>query len=788
MKIRKTWFLWFMAIGILAVLPLIIYICLPLSKEIFANSQTSLKITDRHGILLREVLSPDGGRNSWLSYQEFPEIVVNAVINTEDKRFFSHIGIDIRALGRAMIQNLRSRRVVSGASTITQQLVKQRFGYPRTLAGKIHEMLMALRVERQFSKPEILTHYLNRVSFSNQVFGIDAAARLYFGKPARHLSLAESVFLAGIIQAPSRLNPYSHFAAALKRQKQLIEQMYQRKLIDQTSYQIAKREELRVIPRQVNFKAPHFCEVILSKVAAQVNSLSVIKTTLNYYLQEKVEEIIATRIDELKEYNVTNAAVLVLNNYNGDILAFAGSRDFFDESIAGQVNGVLALRQPGSTLKPFTYHLALEHGYTAATLIPDIQEYPAAPRSFLPENYDRKFHGPVRLREALACSYNIPAFRVLQDIGVDALYQRLREFGFESLQELPSFYGPGLTLGDGEVTLLELVKAYSIFARRGKAMTERYILALNHQPVEPPAPERQIFPPQGMYLMTHILADRQSAIPAFGENTPLNLPFQTAVKTGTSKDYRDNWTIGFTRDYTVGVWVGNFDGTPMRKVSGITGASPIYRDVMLALYRYFDPYSVLADPPSSIVRARICPLSGELINQDCPHTIDEIFLEGSEPTQQCQIHKAYWVDARDGLLTDPASPNAVKKVFTHFPPMYQAWARDNGFPDPPAQRSPFEDARKEDALAVKIVHPNDGDVYAIDPVLRREYQTIQLSAVVESGVSEVFWYVDGKQYETVQTPFQADWAITPGAHRIHAEGQRDGTPVRSQDITIYVVE
>ena len=314
----------------------------------------------------------------------------------------------------------------------------------------------------------------------------------------------------------------------------------------------------------------------------------------------------------------------------------------------GRVNGILSLRQPGSTLKPFTYQLALERSYTPATLLPDIQDFPAAPRSFLPENYDRQYHGPVRLREALACSYNIPAYRVLEAIGVGALYHRLHQFGFDSLRERPSFYGPGLTLGNGEVTLLELTRAYSILARGGKAVKERYFLdtssssspdiqqfatlnsqlaTRNPQPaIRNPQPDIQLFSPRIIYILTHILADRQAAVPAFGEYTPLELSFQTAVKTGTSKDYRDNWTVGFTRDYTVGVWVGNFDGSPMRKVSGITGAAPIYHDVMLALYRDYNPVSLLSDPPEGIVTARICPLSGKRVHEDCPHAIEEVFF------------------------------------------------------------------------------------------------------------------------------------------------------------------
>lgn len=800
-------------LGLLWAAVCILYLYMPFANDLFAfNIGTSLKITDRHGIMLRETLSVEGGRTTWLRYEELPESVIRAIIATEDKRFFVHIGVDVLALGRALWQNLRSGHIVSGASTITQQLVKIRFGYPRTILGKLQEIWMALRLERQFSKQEILTQYLNRVNFSNQTYGIESAAKLYFGKPARHLSFAESVFLVGLVQAPSRFNPYRNTSQAIQRQQALLERMYRRHAINDTQYQLARQEKIRLVPQQTNFKAPHFCNMILERLiqdtrempairerkqsrgSSGIQVIAEVKTTLDYYLQEQVENIVAARISELDAYNVTNAAVLVLKNDTGDILAYVGSRDFFNDAISGQVNGVLALRQPGSTLKPFTYQLALERSYTPATLLPDIQEYPAAPRSFLPENYDRKYHGPVRLREALACSYNIPAVRVLESIGVEALYQRLHDFGFESLCELPSFYGPGLTLGNGEVTLLELTRAYSTLARQGIDVPERAILEVKPNSTYAtcaPQPATQRFSPRVIYLLTHILADRQAGIAAFGENTALELPFQTAVKTGTSKDYRDNWTIGFTRDYTIGVWVGNFDGTPMRKVSGITGAAPIYRDVMLALYRDHPPAPLLDSPPPGLITARICPISGDLVTEDCPHGIEEFFLEGTQPTDPCEMHRAYWVDERDGLLTEPNAPHSVKKVFLHFPPLYQSWAHDRGYPTPPTQVSPYarvagkQNARQE---TIQIVRPNDGDVYTIDPVLRREYQTLQLSAVVPSGITRIVWYVNDEPWETVKAPFRTAWAIRPGAHRIYAEGENQGESIRSREITVHVIE
>ena len=773
------------------------YLHLPLDPKYFiVHEGTSLNITDRHGMVLREVLSAEGGRTYWLSYEQVPEKVRHTLLHIEDRRFFSHSGVDFLALGRAVFQNLWAGEVLSGASTLTQQLVKNRFGYPRTLWGKFQEVLTAWRLEATLSKEDILTQYLNRVAFSNQVFGIEAASRLYFGKPAEHLSLAESVFLIGLIQAPSRFNPYRHFERAQQRQQALLQRLHAQGRISDNEYRLAHHEEIRLIPKQVNFKAPHFCEMLLSKMKEEGGALreaSSVTTTLDYYLQERVEDIINKRLEELKDYHVTNAAVIVLDNAGGEILAWVGSKDYFDDSISGQVNGALALRQPGSALKPFTYQLALERAYTPATLLPDIEDLPRAARSFVPENYDRQYHGPVRLREALACSYNIPAFRLLEEIGVDTLYQRLKTLGFDSLQEEPSFYGPGLTLGNGEVTLLELTRAFSILARGGNILREKYVL--EKEPGDGVSPEEQLLSSRTSYLIAHILADRQAAAAAFGENTPLELPFVTAVKTGTSKDYRDNWTVGFTREYTVGVWVGNFDGSSMRKVSGISGAAPIYRDVMLALYPNYTPPDFLAEAPEGIVKARICSLSGKLLHEDCPHGIDELFLEENMPTEVCDMHRAYWVDSRDGLLTETNSPYAVKTVFIHFPPLYQSWAQKMRYPQPPTEYSPFSrfavsagEYGADHHRQIRIVHPNNGDVYAIDPILRREYQSLQLSAIVFPGVSELRWYVDDGLWETVSSPFRSSWPLVPGTHHIHAEGEFNGRQVRSSQISVHIVE
>jgi penicillin-binding protein 1C len=449
---------------------------------------------------------------------------------------------------------------------------------------------------------------------------------------------------------------------------------------------------------------------------------------------------------------LSNGAALVLDNATGDILAMAGSSDFFDETRDGQVNAAIALRQPGSTLKPMTYGLALEKGLTAATLIEDAPGgFETLEGVFAPENYDERYHGPIRLRSALASSYNVPAVAVLDLLGPDLLHRRLKETGFESLDKTPGYYGIGLTLGNGEVTLLELVRAYAAFARGGLYAGERFVSGVagkNGRSLEFPGPEkpRRVYSPQAAYLITHILSDRDARVPTFGYLTPLNLPFPAAAKTGTSKDFRDNWTIGYTPRHTVGVWVGNFDGSPMHNVSGITGAGPVFRDLMLLLGAG-RPKAEFAEP-SGIVRKKICPLTGRLPSASCPATIEEVFIAGTEPKEEC-----------------PAPHRPGNR--------------------PTRIRASLEKRRPP----LAIDSPLDGDVFKIDPVLRPEFQVIRLraSSAEESGVRAVEWWVNGRRAGSSRFPFSISWLLRPGSYEIRARAVLENGAIESRPIRIRVL-
>jgi penicillin-binding protein 1C len=717
----------------------------------------SLRLTDRNGVLLRDVLSDEGGRCRWVRLEEISPHLVRATLVAEDRNFFLHDGIHLPSVARASVQNLRKKKIISGASTITQQVVRNIERNRRTWITKIVEAWLAVRLEKTISKEEILVQYLNRISYGNRAFGVEAASRLYFNKPASQLSPAEAAYLAGIPRSPSVSNPYRDSRAAVRRQREILGAMAREGFLAEDDLRRSMDEELRVLPDSERFRAPHFCDAVLSLLPGPRRyGWNEVRTTLDFSIQEKVEILLRQHIAALEGKGISNGAAVVLDNATGEVLAMAGSREYFDEPNDGQVNGVLALRQPGSALKPFTYALALERGMTAATVIAD------APSSFLtldgeyePQNYDRRFHGPTRMRAALACSYNVPAVAVLESMGTDLLYRKLRELGFESLRRPAGFYGLGLTLGNGEVSLLELVQAYAALAEGGRFRRARMILSAfsrDGKETRPAGLEKAatVFRPETSFIITHILSDPDARIPAFGYRSPLSLPFACAAKTGTSKDYRDNWTVGYTTRHTVGVWVGNFDGKPMHDVSGITGCGPLFRDIMLLL-NGGDAPGPFAEP-KGIVRRTICPESGDLAGPACPGSMEEIFQSGTAPTHSCPIDHGSGRVLRAGRV--PSRPG---------------------------------DSALEPALV--ILFPRDGGIFKIDPVLRREYQALKFRAALDNGAeaADVEWWVNGKMIGRSPSAAGFPWNLEPGSFTIRAVIESDGRKTESRPVRIHVV-
>jgi len=748
---RKKIFLAFFALA--GLLFLTFFLPFP-GNRLNPSDVISLRLLDRNGVLLREVLSDEGGRCRWVGLDEVSPYLLKATIAAEDRHFFLHRGIHALSMIRALWQNVRGGRVVSGASTITQQLIRNLYPDRRNVWTKVREAWLAVRLERSLSKPEILTQYINRISFGNQAYGIEAASRLYFGKPASQLSLAESAFLAAIPRSPSLLNPYRAFSRLKRKQIAVLARMGELGLVSEAERERAQTEDIRLVPESKSFRAAHFCDFILTQLSpGERRGLSAIETTLDYGLQKKIEVLLKNDLGTMEDRGITNGAVVVLDNTRGEILSLVGSLDFFDLAHDGQVNGVLAMRQPGSTLKPFTYGLALENGLTAASLIDDSPaQFSTSGGYYIPQNYDRRYHGMISLRTALACSYNIPAVAVLQTIGPDLLYRRLCELGFASLKEDPGHYGVGLTLGNGEVSLLELTKAYATLARQGLHVQEKPIIRMvrndgrDASVLNQDAAER-VFSPQVAYIITHILSDPDARIPSFGYHTPLSFPFPVAAKTGTSKDFRDNWTVGYSSAYTVGVWVGNFDGEPMHNVSGITGSGPLFRDIMLLLHK--NDAGREFPKPGGLSCATVCPFSGMRPTAFCPGAVEEVFIEGTEPRQVCSYHRA-------------TADLPARSVEMESGPVF----------------SPL-----------RILFPRSGDVFKIDPVLRKEHQRIRLKVNVPpiQGIKKVEWWINGDRAGESGSPFIYFWNLRPGSYTIKAVAVGDGSRLESQPVKITVL-
>jgi penicillin-binding protein 1C len=750
----------------------------------------STEVVDRDGAALYEALSEQGGRSRPLDPERLPPVLVQATLAAEDGRFFRHAGIDTLAIARAMLHNLRAGRPVEGGSTLTQQTVKvlRSRGGPtargRTVATKLIEMVYALRLEHAASKNRILALYLSAAPYGNQLMGAQAASRAYFGCDAESLTPAQAAFLAGLPQRPGALNPYRNMAPALRRQQWVLGRMAELGFLDEQALAVARAERLRLQRDPRTLLAPHFVERAVA--AAGRAGLRRIETTLDSGLQADVQGILGQHRERLARHGAANVAVAVLDNATGEWLAWEGSGGYFEEERGGAIDGVVTPRQPGSALKPFTYAAAFERGFTPASVLPDVPSFfPTAQPGVLygPRNYDGVFRGPLRARAALAGSENVPAVWLLSEIGVPDLLRLLRRAGFSTLDKTADYYGYALTMGDAEVRLDELVAAYSALARGGVWQEPHVLRAVT--PVSGPRrvpavePPRRILSERAAFWVADVLSDSRARAYIFGTGGSLDFPFPVAVKTGTSQAYHDNWTVGFTREVTVGVWVGNFDREALRASSGVTGAAPIFHDVMMAAQKraagrvLASSLERVLDPPPSVEPVTICALSGRRATGSCP-SVETEWLPHDRLPAACAWHR------REGLRTVVA-----------WPSRYRAWARANGLvheaqaatagaAPPPVRRAAAPAAREQADDRLRIVSPPAGASYMRDPTLRSEFQTLPLRAAAPAASGRLTWTVDGRAVGDAHADRALDWPLATGAHTIEVRderGRRDATTI-----------
>jgi len=742
------------------------YALTPLPDVSAAAAVPDTRILDRHGALIADL--PQGGvRHEVVPFAAFPLTLRQATLAAEDFSFYHNPGVDPLAIGRAALLDAGLDRAAYGGSTITQQLVRNLLLSPRerasrSLGRKLHEALLAVKLTRHADKNAILALYLNTASYGNLAYGAEAAARLYFGRPVADLDLAQAALLAGLPRAPSLNDPLRHLDAAHRRQRVVLRLMRAHGLITAAQEHLAAAEPLRIgsaanagagdMPGAL---APHWVTDVLALVAAKLGPDVVarggltIRTTLDLAIQQAAVDAVRRRIPAVAATNSAHdAAVVAIAPDSGEILAMVGSADPADRSIDGAYNVALAPRQPGSAIKPFTYIAALDRwspgaknlGLTTATLLDDVPSTFRAPDGSLyqPQDYDARFLGRVPLRVALGSSLNVPAVETLQRVGIRRMLDVAHAAGITTMYRADR-YGPALTLGGGEVTLLDLTSAYGTIAAGGWRHAPRAILdvtgahgrALGDWSAPPAV---QAFGPRGprlAALVTDILADDGARLPGFGADGPLVLPDRpAAAKTGTTTDWHDNWTVGYTPDLVAGVWVGNADNSPMQHISGITGAAPIWHDLMEEALRPVAPRPFILPP--GMVRAPVCASAGlppVSTSPPCPDLTDELFIEG----------------------TEPAKPSAV--------------------------------SRQPSAFAA-ITDPPDGSryLYALSLPASAQQISVQLSAVSRQLL------VDGRPAGRCGgTPCAILWPLRPGRHYLQAEtADAHGRIVRGHGVTITV--
>lgn len=607
---------------------------LPKPELLAQNQPKSTKIVDRKGRLLYEIYVDK--KYEPVSLTLVPEHVIQATIAIEDSEFYNHRGVRLDSIIRAVKANI-SGEVLQGGSTITQQLIKNVLLTPdRTFERKIKEGVLALMVEREYSKEEILGLYLNNIPYGGTSWGIQSASNTFFGKDVSSLTLAEAALLAGLPNAPSVYSPFSGSdGLAKQRQAQVLNRMVTLGYISKTEAEKALAEDIQYISRNEYIRAPHFVSYVREELVEKYGDRYVnfggltVTTTLDLDIQDKVQQIVTSEVENSKALNISNGASIVLDTKTSEIIAYVGSKDYFEDNV-GAYDILRAYRQPGSSIKPLTYVLALENGATPATLIDDSPlTIKTEGETYTPKNYDGKFHGRVTLRQALANSYNIPAVKVIRSVGADNLVKLGQSMGFKNW-EVDNTYGLSITLGGKETRLIDLANAYATFGRLGMYKKVEPILSVKDangfEMYNKDTKAFRVLSEGSTYILSHILSDNAARVPAFGSNSALVIPERTvAVKTGTTDENRDNLTLGYTPSYTVGVWVGNNDNSPMnrRLVSGLSGAAPIWNKVMTSLLvnKEDEPFYI---PPTIFVK----------VDTECNNK-SEVFIEGTAPEKLC---------------------------------------------------------------------------------------------------------------------------------------------------------
>ena len=742
-------FLWFFALNLL----------FPFPWEALERPP-AVVVTDRFGEPLRYFLPADQRWRFPVRLEELPPELPRALVASEDRRFYRHPGVDPVAVARAAWANLRSGEVVSGASTIPMQIARMASPGRRNLASKIRESFRAVQLERRYGKDELLEIYLNLTPYGGNVEGVGAAAWFYFGKEPDQLSLGEIALLTALPRSPVRYDPTRNPKTATSARNRVLHQLAARGAFSRAEIEAAFHQPVPATRKRPPFAAPHFAEMAKAQFPGQTR----LRTTLAAGTQRVVEAQMRRRIAELRATGIGNAAVVVIDNETRAVRALAGSAGFAESYFDGQVNGAVAERSPGSTLKPFLYGLAIDGG----RIIPEtyLLDIPTDFAGYVAENYDERYRGRITAREALVLSLNACTVRLLAQVGLRDFHRLLVKGGLATLDRGPETYGLPLVLGAGEVTLLDLTNLYATLAEGGTYRPYR-LLESDEEHAELPDPV-ELLSPEAARLITEVLTEvRRPDLPEAWDLTR-DVP-RVAWKTGTSYGHRDAWAVGYSARTTIGVWVGNFDGRPRKGISGSQHAGPLLFD----LFRAIEPGGAGPAIPEGLRldTIEVCAGSHELPGPFCPHKTRVTYVPGRTRLTGCTLHQRVLVDAKTGdLLAGDClrdRPHLFKLLEVH-PPELIAWWRSQGNEVADLPRLAADCQGIPAGEPPRIVSPDAATAYHLRRGAPAEHQRIPLVAQAGPGTSRLYWYQDGVLVATTATTEAGNHflATTPGEHRL----------------------
>ncbi len=755
--------IWLKRLGIAvctgAVLVITFYVTIlaiyPFPQEKINQIQYSKTIFDKEGNLLRAFLGKD---DCWILPAQLSEInpnFIKATIAVEDKHFRSHHGIDLGAIFRALKQNLTSGKIISGASTISMQVIRLIAPKKRNLQNKLIEAVHAIRLETLYSKDEILKLYIELSPYGGNINGVKAASLRYFKKYPADLSLSECALLAGLPQSPSRFRPDRYPQRAKKRRSMVFESMLKNNFISKKEFNKAIDEPVIAGNFSSPFKAPHFTRIIKNKFSA----LNKIVTTLDLNIQHFAEGSLKDAVESLRSSGVTNGAIVIIENKTGKVRALVGSADFFSFEDYGQIDGALSSRSPGSALKPFAYALGIDKGiYTPRTILADV---PVQYSGYAPHDYDKKYRGPVTVRQALVDSLNIPAVEVLNKIHYRNLYFFLKDVGISTLDKLPEHYGLSLVLGSSDVNLLELTNAYASLARGGKYLP--YCLIEDDKKTRP----KQVISEACAYIISDILSD-SSRLESVGIYRNQNNYPKIAFKTGTSYGHRDAWTVSYNPEYTVGVWLGNFSGKPAKALVGIEAATPLA--VRIFDWLYTKKPSPWYAKPDDVGERLVCSLSGEPVSEACEHSVKDLYIKNKSFAKKCTFHKRIAIDIKTELALDDQNKQGkeyIEEVFTIWPDKLQSWIRQHNpeYLTPPEYMVAPKKVVSFDKSRPKILSPLHKCEYFTLKATKAN-QKLTLLANASFDADKLYWFVNDTFLANSGVGEKIFWTMKKGNHKI----------------------